>query len=51
MIEKNIRKNQYKRYRIQFEGRLCTVEHKSKRHPGRNELKKQTASEIKKHLS
>lgn len=42
MLEKNLRKENAKKYRVQFEGRLCTVEYKSKKHPERGDVKKQT---------
>ena len=39
MVEKNMRKKNAKKYRVIFEGRLCTVSHKSKKHPERCEIK------------
>lgn len=42
MVEKNMKKEAAKKYRVVFTGRLCTVTHKSIKHPQRWEIKKAT---------
>ena len=42
MVEKNMSKERAKRNRVTFEGRLCTVVYKSKKHPSRWDTKKDT---------
>ena len=42
MVEKNLKKENAKKYRVVFEGRLCTVEYRSKKHPERQENKEKT---------
>ena len=46
MIEKNLKKENAKKYRVVFEGRLCTIEHKSKKHPERSDVKSQIRKQI-----
>ena len=40
MLEKNLKKEKAKRNRVMFEGRFCTITHKSKKHPERQDMKK-----------
>jgi len=47
MLEKNIKKTEAKKYRVVFDGRLCTVTHKSKKHPERMDVKKHVFRQIK----
>ena len=47
MIAKNLKKLNAKKYRVCFDGRLCTVEHKSVKHPERADLKRQSRRMLK----
>ena len=47
MIQKNVKKENAKKYRVFFEGRLCTVEHKSRKHPERADVKREFRRQIK----
>lgn len=42
MLEKNIKKQQAKKYRVWFDGKMGILDHESVRHPNRQTVKKDT---------